>query len=342
MSKRRNVAIVTNSLTGGGAERAMNTLARELSQNAGFELLLIPINSGPDDLIDPNCRIIGIERTWRGSLLDSVKSYIRFQRVIHKFNPEVVILNCDLPEFLFAFTISKAKVIIVEHSTKSWQTRPFIGKLIWLSLRWRTAAVVRVSSRIGVRSPEPKVDLVISNPLPSEIVSRNRIKRNSQKVRLAFIGRLSEEKDPKLFCEIAAKSTLHSMLIGDGMMGSSLKELYPFFDWLGPVPNPWDLIGQRDLLLLTSRYEGDGLVLLEAMANGIPVLARDTPDFRSFNLPEMNYFKDSQEALLKINQHTTKEKNFQLTQGLTESLLNSRNPKRIANDWSSLILSACQ
>jgi glycosyltransferase involved in cell wall biosynthesis len=124
-------------------------------------------------------------------------------------------------------------------------------------------------------------------------------------------------------------------------MSSSLRELYPSFDWLGLVPNPWDLIGERDLLLLTSKYEGDGLVLLEAMANGISVLARDTPDFRSFNLPDVNYFKDSQEALLKINQYTINEKNFQLTQGLTQSLLNSRNPMKIANDWSSLILRVC-
>ena len=341
MSKPLKVAIVTNSRTGGGAERAMNTLARELSNNPEFELLLIPINSGPDDLIDPNCRVASIERTWRGSLLDSVKSYVRFQQVIRNFSPDVVILNCDLPEFLFALTISKAKVIIVEHSTKSWETRPFIGKLIWLSLRWRTSAVVRVSSRINIRSPKPKVDLVISNPLPDEIVSGNRIASDSQKVRLAFIGRLSEEKDPKLFCEIAANSTLQSIVIGDGVMSSSLRELYPTFDWLGLVPNPWDLIGERDLLLLTSKYEGDGLVLLEAIANGISVLARDTPDFRSFNLPDVNYFKDSQEALLKINHYVTNEENFQLAQDLTESLLNSRNPMKIANDWSSLILLVC-
>lgn len=339
MSNPLNVAIVTNSRTGGGAERAMNTLARELSQNANFELLLIPINSGPDDLIDPKCRTICIERTWRGSLLDGVKSYLRFQRVIHRFKPDVVILNCDLPEFLFAFTISAAKVIIVEHSTKSWETRQFIGKLIWWILRWRTSAVVRVSSRITTRSPKPRIDLVISNPLPSEIVSGNPIERDYKKVRLAFIGRLSEEKDPILFCEIATESNLHTMLIGDGVMGSSLRETYPSFDWLGLVSNPWDLVGQRDLLLLTSRYEGDGLVLLEAMANGIPILARDNPDFRSFNLPEINYFKDSQDALLKINQHKSCEKSFQLTQELTESLLNARNPKKIASDWSSLILS---
>lgn len=333
------VAVITNSRTGGGAERAMNTLARELSKNPRLELVMIPINTGPDDLIDPECQVFDINRTWRGTLVDSFKAYLRFQLLMRRLSLDVVILNCDLPEFLFALTFSKAKVIIVEHSTKSWETRRLIGKLVWLGLRWRTSAVVRVTSRIQIRSPKPKNDLVIPNPLPSEIVSRQRVGRDSQKVRLAFIGRLSEEKDPKLFCEIAAKSNLQSIIVGDGVLGSSLRESYPFFEWLGLVHNPWDLINDRDLLLLTSKYEGDGLVLFEAMANRIPVLVRDIPDFRSFNLPEDNYFKDSHEALVKISQHTKNEKDFKLTRGFTDILLNSRNPTKIAHDWSRLILS---
>lgn len=39
------VAIVTNSLTGGGAERAMNLAANALHA-AGIQVLLIPINHG--------------------------------------------------------------------------------------------------------------------------------------------------------------------------------------------------------------------------------------------------------------------------------------------------------
>jgi len=334
----QKVAIVTNSLTGGGAERAMNTLARELSQEPNLEIFLIPINSGPADLIEPHCRIINVGRTWRGSLFNTLKSFLRFQYYIYKLSPNLVILNCDLPEFFFTFTISKARVVVVDHNTKSWKTRPHIGRLVWFGLRWRTSVVVRVSNRIAIRNPEPKVDLVIQNPLPTELISSKHIQDDSRRDRLAFIGRLTEQKDPTLFCEIASRSTLRSILIGDGAMGPSLRESYPHFEWVGQVSNPWNLLRSTDLLLLTSAYEGDGLVLLEALANRIPVLVRDTPDFRDFCLPESYYFKDIRGALLKINQFASGEQDFLLSQDFVDSLIGARQAKKIANEWSTLIL----
>ena len=48
------VAIVTNSLSGGGAERAMNLLADNLGKFENFNVMLIPINAGPPDLIQPS------------------------------------------------------------------------------------------------------------------------------------------------------------------------------------------------------------------------------------------------------------------------------------------------
>ena len=41
----------------------------------------------------------------------------------------------------------------------------------------------------------------------------------------------------------------------------------------GFQPNPWKYIAKADLFLLTSRYEGFGNVLIEAMACGVPVVA---------------------------------------------------------------------
>src|SRR5262249_32203999 len=50
--------------------------------------------------------------------------------------------------------------------------------------------------------------------------------------------------------------------------------------FLGFQRNPWKYIARADLFALTSRYEGFGNVLIEAMACGVPVVATMSPGTR--------------------------------------------------------------
>jgi glycosyltransferase involved in cell wall biosynthesis len=333
------IAIITNSLTGGGAERAMNTLARELTKYPAFKIVLIPINSGLPDLIDPECAIVSIDRTWRGSLFDSIKAFFRFQRIMFEVKPNVVLLNCDLPEFFFSLSVSKARIFVVEHSTKSWVNHPILGEIVWRLLRWRTFAIVRVSNRIPVRNPPPKRDLVIFNPLPRDIQTLETPAVQSSQARICFVGRISEEKDPQFFCEIASRSKMATLVIGDGVLRGQLQNSYPHFLWAGQVANPWSMLGHGDLLVMTSRFEGDGLVLLEALANNLPVLVRATDDFRSFNLPKDNYFESLEEAAERIDAWNMGTVDLILDPLLVVEILQGRNPEKIAQSWSDIILS---
>ena len=90
--------------------------------------------------------------------------------------------------------------------------------------------------------------------------------------RIAFVGRLSEEKSPALFCRLAAlcpQGEFH--LYGDGPLMGELRRQYADrvqFHGFCEMSTHWQAI---DLLCITSAYEGLPLAALEAMAHGIPL-----------------------------------------------------------------------
>ena len=98
------------------------------------------------------------------------------------------------------------------------------------------------------------------------------------------IGRLHPQKDFSLFIEvahalIAQHPAAEFVIAGVGQQEQLLKDrvaelgLGTRLRFAGAVNDPRELYAQASVLLLTSRYEGTPMVVLEAMAAGIPVVA---------------------------------------------------------------------
>ena len=96
--------------------------------------------------------------------------------------------------------------------------------------------------------------------------------------KIYFIGRVSPEKGPERFCQLSASSSdqFEWHMVGTGPLLEQCQQAYPkTVHFHGAVTNMDEIWPKVDLLCISSTYEGLPLVLLEAMARGIPVISFD-------------------------------------------------------------------
>lgn len=114
------------------------------------------------------------------------------------------------------------------------------------------------------------------------------LKINPKRPIFLSVGRLVKQKDPftllkafSIFIKKNKKGTL--IFVGDGEEKERLIELSKKLKiaknvyFLGFLKNPISLMKKADVFLFSSKYEGTGIVLIEAQAVGLPIIATDCP-----------------------------------------------------------------
>ena len=174
-----------------------------------------------------------------------------------------------------------------------------------------------------------------------KLISRVHANHVDFKKRLIFVGRLNEVKQPQWVLELASRVKLSCLIIGGGPLEQHLKRFATSLrvesEFLGHVKNAWENVTENDLLLITSKNEGDGLVIVEAIANQVPFLLRRVPDLERFQLPNNYYCSDIDEFEVKIKLYFANKLDLKLPKGYRNSVLESRNPELIAYKWDVLL-----
>jgi glycosyltransferase involved in cell wall biosynthesis len=326
---------VTNSLSGGGAERATNILVNALS-DLGNQVSLVAVNDGPRDLIEPRCQTFELKRKWQGGLPSVIGAFIKLQRVIWKWKPDYLVLNCDIPEFLGSLTMGKHKLVAVEHATYPWINRLRLGKLTRKILSSRKTKWVAVSQHLKIWGNDSMPDISINNAIVMPVTERS--KPSGPIKRINFVGRLSPEKQPIWVLEIAKQTGLPIRIFGEGLLKSQLQNFGikngVDTQFNGFVSNPWQFFDENDLLIIPSSFEGDGLVLVEALCNRIPFIANDIADLRRFNLEDKNYASNVEEFASSIVSNINSIQHFLPTENNVFEILNDREPAIVGQRWN--------
>jgi GalNAc-alpha-(1->4)-GalNAc-alpha-(1->3)-diNAcBac-PP-undecaprenol alpha-1,4-N-acetyl-D-galactosaminyltransferase len=290
------VTLVIYGLGGGGAERVMSILANYwASKGWGITLImLVPPTTAPFYQLDPRIKLrsLGISGKSTNKLAAIGKTWQRvkvLRREIISSKPDVVIsfMNSVNVYAILACLRLSIPTIVSEHiypgctdANKIWQ---FIMKWVY---RYADLVTVLTQSALPFY-PETKGyrTIVMPNPIttPDPVVATTRL---LQAPSLIAIGRLHPQKGFDLllraFHRIHAKyPDWQITILGEGPMRSELEDLRAQLKLTdrvhlpGLVSNVRDYLGQADLFVMPSRFEGFPMALCEAMACGLPVLAAD-------------------------------------------------------------------
>lgn len=219
---------------------------------------------------------------------------------------------------------SNAKVVLWNHGSISGMNsgkkiRDKMRKIIWFWLlkKWLAHAdgVMAISSGIEQFvlqcNPDQNVQLVFN---PIGLSTKKTIVKNSKKIIFVYVGRL-EERQKNLSLLINALSALSEYswklnIYGDGPSAEKIKKyarsknIEKKIAWHGFVENPFEKIEEATCLVMTSRFEGFPLVLVEAIERGLPVVSSDCPtgpsDIVMQNINGYLFKSEDEKELVKI------------------------------------------
>ncbi|MFR6514532.1 MAG: glycosyltransferase family 4 protein [Dorea sp.] len=104
---------------------------------------------------------------------------------------------------------------------------------------------------------------------------------------IGFVGSISHEKGPDLFFNVIRNlppllyNNIRIVFVGSGPMQEEIekkiKNLKVEYKFYGFLENPYEIMSQFDIMMVTSRQEGFPMAVLEAMSMEIPILAFAIP-----------------------------------------------------------------
>ncbi|HEM4709036.1 TPA: glycosyltransferase [Streptococcus suis] len=207
-------------------------------------------------------------------------------RAIDLLNPDIIHAH----DFSASVRVSKynRKIISHLHNNPTWFSKLDYRTLIYTFSIHRFKRIIGVSRSIQneyiFKNKLNKKFLVLPNVVDKTKVL-NLANEESYSSDLLFVGRLSREKDPLFFLQIVKKlvesnPNIQAIMVGDGALLNECEEyivsnsLFNNVKMVGFEQNPYKYMSKTKILIMTSVYEGFGLVAIEAMLLGKPVVCR--------------------------------------------------------------------
>lgn len=293
----KKILFLITDFNGGGAENVFVQLANYFSMKYEVHFMVLSA-SGPNLLnLKSNIKLVELKKK------SSIFSIFKINQYIKKNN-----INIAIGTLAMAYAISVANLF----GSKNCKYIARVGSIVSSNLSEKTLIkrlilsiyqkVLYFSDIVLTQSIFMDNDLknylkrkthVIYNPISSSKIlllskEKNSINIDKNYFNIISVGRLEKEKDYKTAILAISKllnktKNIRYYILGEGSLMSELKiysnslGLSDHIIFTGYISNPYSVIKNSNILLLTSLYEGFSNVILESLFLNTPVVATNSP-----------------------------------------------------------------
>lgn len=275
MDNRKKIFFIMSTNDFSGAEAVNFTIIENLKDKYDFYWVSRkgPINNF---LNESDIKWIEIEKL----------STKEIKRVIRQYKPDILHATDYKASVICALTNTKVPIISHLHNNNTWirTLHPYSFLYLYCSRKFKSILTVSDSiQREYIFSKFIKDKIInISNPVSKEKVLKKVTEKDyEKKYDICCVARLTKAKNPLRFLEIIyelkkEKDDIKAIWVGDGELKEEFSKkindygLENNIDVVGFQKNPYKYMASSKIFVLTSNWEGYGLVAFEALTLGLP------------------------------------------------------------------------
>jgi len=288
---------VITTATRGGAENHL--LALSAAQiRSGKEVAVVYLKGDPN--LQSSFENAGVNVISELSNKNFLFQPYLLRKVLKKLKPSIIHSHLPRAELVTSLTFTRIPRVFSRHNTESFypNSPKVISRIIGKFASRKTLKGIAISAAVKSAilenfevSQGTTIDIIYygiekgKTEIEIDSVAETIIKwKSNHFYTISCVSRLTAQKDiPTLLKAfqllLVKKPNSKLVVIGSGLLEKELKKLSGTLGiekeilWVGNVENPQNLVKLTDAFVLSSLYEGFGLVLLEAMLVEVPVIA---------------------------------------------------------------------
>jgi glycosyltransferase involved in cell wall biosynthesis len=306
--QKQTIIIITNDLAMGGAEILLVGILPELNQRYNVVLVTLKdICDFSEDKIICNHRYnLGVT-----SRFSAIRGVLKLKKIIRLHNPSFIHAHLVYSSLIARIACpSNIPLIYTIHGTLSYHVfnhSRILTFLEKLTIR-KEHSVIAVSNEVMVdyKRTIKKINkqFVLANYIRDVFFQQKIVHkeyRHLNKLKLVAVGNLNTKDDKNYTYLIKALAELKQYPVTLDIYGKNqensieplqkevtLHELPILFK--GQAANIHEILSNYDLYVMSSKHEGFGIAVIEAMALGLPLLLSDLPVLKNITFNNAIFF----------------------------------------------------